>query len=61
MVRNEVHIVAGLKNDQMTFALQPQIAAALGYEGDDHRSPEEVFMAEKDVAHAGKARIAGIA
>lgn len=46
LVRNEVHIASGSKNDQLIFAHQPVVANRLGYEADAHRSAEEVFMAD---------------
>ena len=45
-VRNQLHIVAGHKSDQMVFEHQPAIAQSLGYEAEDFRSAEEVFMAD---------------
>ena len=43
-VRNEMHYLAGRKWDQLTFDVQPQVAAAMGYsDGDGHLAVEE-FM-----------------
>lgn len=44
VVRNQLHATASSKTDHMIFAHQPAVAAALGYQEDEHRSPEEVFM-----------------
>ena len=46
VLRNEVHIVSGGKNDQLLFSYQTAIAERLDYQTDAHRSPEEVFMAD---------------
>lgn len=46
MLRNEVHVASGGKNDQLLFHLQTAVAERLGYKADAHRSPEEVFMAD---------------
>jgi [protein-PII] uridylyltransferase len=43
-VRNEMHYLAGRKWDQLTFDVQPQVAAALGYADGEHRSGVEEFM-----------------
>ncbi|MFI5216895.1 MAG: [protein-PII] uridylyltransferase [Candidatus Limnocylindria bacterium] len=46
-VRNQLHLLSGRKNDQMSFELQEQIAAALGFgESDeaDAELPVELFM-----------------
>jgi [protein-PII] uridylyltransferase len=43
-VRNEMHYLAGRKWDQLTFDVQPQVAAAMGYtEGEGSKAVEE-FM-----------------
>jgi len=41
-VRNELHFLSGRKTDQLSFDLQPQVAAAMGY-GEGERAAEE-FM-----------------
>jgi UTP:GlnB (protein PII) uridylyltransferase len=46
LLRNEVHIASGGKNDQLLFHYQTAVAGRLGYEADTHRSAEEVFMAD---------------
>ena len=38
-VRNEMHLHAGRKHDQMSFDLQEHIAAAFGYEPEGVRGP----------------------
>ena len=43
-VRNEMHYLAGRKWDQLTFDVQPQVAAALGYRDGDGGSAVEEFM-----------------
>ncbi len=43
-VRNEMHLVAGRKSDQMGFELQEQIAQAFAYEEDESELPVERFM-----------------
>src|SRR6266511_2809374 len=43
-VRNEMHYLAGRKWDQLTFDVQPQVAAALGYADGEHGSGVEEFM-----------------
>jgi len=44
-VRNELHRMAGRKNDQMSFEIQEQVAVALGYGGDgDAELPVERLM-----------------
>jgi len=43
-VRNEMHYLAGRKWDQLTFDVQPQVAAALGYGDREQGSAVEEFM-----------------
>jgi [protein-PII] uridylyltransferase len=43
-VRNELHIVSGRKNDQMSFELQDTIARKWGYRDDERALPVERFM-----------------
>jgi len=43
-VRNELHFLAGRKNDQLTFDVQPQVAAAMGYLDGPLGSGVEQFM-----------------
>ncbi len=43
-VRNELHFLAGRKNDQLTFDVQPQVAAAMGYQDGPGGSAVEQFM-----------------
>ena len=46
-VRNELHLIAGRKTDQMSFEHQEQIAGAFGYgalEDSPHDLPVERFM-----------------
>jgi [protein-PII] uridylyltransferase len=43
-VRNEMHYLAGRKWDQLTFDVQPQVAAAMGYRDGEHGSAVEEFM-----------------
>jgi [protein-PII] uridylyltransferase len=43
-VRNEMHYLAGRKNDQLTFDVQPLVAQAMGYRDDDTGSAVEQFM-----------------
>ena len=43
-IRNEMHYLAGRKWDQLTFDVQPQVAAALGYRDGEHGSGVEEFM-----------------
>lgn len=43
-VRNELHLICGRKNDQMSFELQEQIAASFGYDAADAELPVERFM-----------------
>jgi [protein-PII] uridylyltransferase len=43
-VRNELHFLSGRKNDQLTFDIQPQVAAAMGYADDDEAPAVEQFM-----------------
>ncbi len=43
-VRNELHFLAGRKNDQLTFDVQPQVAAAMGYTDGPDGSAVEQFM-----------------
>ena len=48
-VRNELHLLAGRKNDQMSFEAQEQIAESFGYGRPDesrHELPVERFMSE---------------
>jgi len=45
-VRNELHIVSGRKNDQMSFELQDRIARAWGYAEDERALPVERFMGD---------------
>jgi [protein-PII] uridylyltransferase len=42
--RNELHFLAGRKNDQLTFDVQPQVAAAMGYQDGPATSAVEQFM-----------------
>ena len=43
-VRNEMHLLAGRKWDQLTFDVQPQVAAFLGYADGPEGSAVEQFM-----------------
>ncbi len=45
-LRNELHLISGRKNDQMSFELQERVAAAFGYAGgaDEAELPVERFM-----------------
>ena len=43
-VRNELHFSAGRKNDQLTFDVQPAVAAAMGYRDGEAGSAVEQFM-----------------
>jgi [protein-PII] uridylyltransferase len=43
-VRNEMHYLAGRKSDQLTFDVQPQVAAFLGYVDGKEGSAVEAFM-----------------
>jgi [protein-PII] uridylyltransferase len=43
-VRNEMHYLAGRKWDQLTFDVQPQVAAAMGYPDAPERQGVEEFM-----------------
>jgi len=43
-VRNELHYLSGRKNDQLTFDLQPQVAAFLGYRDAQGEPAVEEFM-----------------
>jgi [protein-PII] uridylyltransferase len=43
-VRNEMHYLAGRKWDQLTFDVQPQVAAAMGYRDVDGHTAVEEFM-----------------
>ncbi len=43
-IRNEMHYLAGRKWDQLTFDVQPQVAAAMGYLDGEHGSALEEFM-----------------
>ncbi len=48
-VRNQLHLLTGRKNDQMSFELQEQIAESLGWGADDGTGaelPVERFMSE---------------
>jgi [protein-PII] uridylyltransferase len=48
-VRNQLHLLSGRKNDQMSFELQEQISEALGWAGDgegDGELPVERFMSD---------------
>ncbi|HVN40532.1 MAG TPA: [protein-PII] uridylyltransferase [Myxococcota bacterium] len=47
-VRNELHLRAGRKNDQLSFELQEAISQTLGFAGgdDEHDLPVERFMGE---------------
>jgi len=47
-LRNELHLLAGRKNDQLSFELQEKIAAAFGYAQDHGGSelPVELFMSD---------------
>ena len=46
-VRNELHLIAGRKNDQLSFALQEKVAEAFGYAADgDSELPVESFMSD---------------
>jgi len=44
--RNELHIVSGRKNDQMSFELQDRIARTWGYLDDEASLPVERFMGD---------------
>jgi len=43
-LRNEMHYLAGRKWDQLTFDVQPQVAASLGYQDGEQGSGVEAFM-----------------
>ncbi len=43
-VRNEMHYLAGRKWDQLTFDVQPQLAAAMGYADGEGKVAVEEFM-----------------
>ncbi len=43
-VRNELHFLSGRKNDQLTFDIQPQVAAAMGYADGEESPAVEQFM-----------------
>jgi len=43
-VRNELHYIAGRKNDQLTFDVQPMVAERMGYRDSGHRTAVEEFM-----------------
>jgi [protein-PII] uridylyltransferase len=43
-VRNELHFLSGRKNDQLTFDIQPQVAAAMGYVDTEESPAVEQFM-----------------
>jgi [protein-PII] uridylyltransferase len=43
-VRNEMHYLAGRKWDQLTFDVQPQVAAAMGYRDSEQGTAVEEFM-----------------
>ena len=45
-VRNELHLIAGRKGDQMSFELQERIAESLGYEDEGRELPVERFMGD---------------
>jgi [protein-PII] uridylyltransferase len=44
-VRNEIHLLSDGKNDQLYYFHQPDVARRLGYQEQEHRQAEEVFMA----------------
>ncbi len=44
--RNELHLIAGRKGDQMSFELQERIARSLGYEEAGRELPVEQFMGD---------------
>ncbi len=43
-VRNELHYLAGRKSDELSFDVQPQVAAFMGYHDSRHGSGVEEFM-----------------
>jgi [protein-PII] uridylyltransferase len=43
-VRNELHLMSGRKNDQMSFDLQERIAKSFGYVDSGRELPVELFM-----------------
>ena len=43
-VRNELHYLTGRRADQLTLALQPEVAAGLKVRPERHQQPSEVFM-----------------
>lgn len=43
-IRNELHLLSGRKNDQLTFDIQPLVAEAMGYRDDARTSGVEQFM-----------------
>ncbi len=45
-IRNELHLISGRKNDQMSFELQEQIAARFGYADSGEQLPVEQFMGD---------------
>ena len=63
-VRNEMHYLAGRKWDQLTFDVQPQVAAAMGYADGEGGSAVEEFMrhyylaAKTVLVRGGRARVA---
>ncbi len=44
--RNELHLLSGRKNDQLSFELQEQVAKSFGYESDDVVLSVERFMSD---------------
>ncbi len=43
-VRNEMHYLTGRRADELTLALQPEVAAGLKVRPERHQRPSEVFM-----------------
>jgi [protein-PII] uridylyltransferase len=43
-VRNELHYITDRRADQLTFALQPEVARGLKFEAQKHQLASEVFM-----------------
>lgn len=43
-IRNELHLISGRKNDQMSFEIQEQIATRFGYADSGEQLPVERFM-----------------
>jgi len=43
-VRNELHFIAGKQQDQLTFEIQEQVAANLGFSSEEELSQVETFM-----------------